>query len=261
MWEVIEVMAGVDGSSAKALLKSMLANNVVRAISHLRAAVEPSYDQDGLWTVHNCDFMKDPRFMRAYRAGKSTESWGGADIHWRALVACWAANRGANIAGDFVECGVNKGGLARTVIEYVNFGRLRKTFYLLDTFSGPHPEYASREEMKKFSNAYEECYQSVLATFRAFANVEIIRGPVPETLAQVNSEKVCYLSIDMNCAAPERAALEFFWDKLTSGATVVLDDYGWKGFEAQKTSADEFAAARGVQVLALPTGQGLIFKP
>jgi hypothetical protein len=65
----------------------------------------------------------------------------------------------------------------------------------------------------------------------------------------------------MNSATPERAALEFFWDKLVSGASVILDDYGWKGCEAQKNAADQFAALRGVRVLALPTGQGLLIKP
>ena len=228
-------MAGIDGSSAKALLKSMLPDKVIRAIAQFRSAVKPSYDQDGLRTVHNCDFIEDPRFMRAYSAGKSTESWGNADIHWRAFVACWAANRGAKIEGEFVECGVNKGGLARAVIEYVDFGRLNKTFYLLDTFSGLSAEYASQEELDRSSGVYEECYQSVLATFRPFANVEIIRGAVPETLSLVRAKHVSYLSIDMNCAEPERAALEFFWNKLTSGATVVLDDYGWRAMNCKKS--------------------------
>jgi O-methyltransferase len=162
-----------------------------------------------------------------------------------------------------VECGVNRGGLARAILEYVQFGRLKKTFYLLDTFSGLCSDYATTDELGRFSrpDAYEECYESVLETFRPFKNVRIVRGPVPDTLEQVKSEKVSFLSIDMNCAAPERAALEFFWDKLSAGAAVVLDDYGWKGFEAQKISADEFAAGKKVQVLTLPTGQGLIFKP
>jgi hypothetical protein len=163
--------------------------------------------------------------------------------------------------GDFVECGVNKGGYARAIIDYVDFGRLDKTFYLLDTFRGLDPEYSSHQELKRFSKVYEECYQTVLATFRPFANVEVIRGTVPEILPQVKAKCVSYLSIDMNSAAPERAALEFFWDKLASGAAVVLDDYGFRGYEPQKISADEFAAGKGVQVLPLPTGQGLMFKP
>ena len=31
-----------------------------------------SYKQDGLATAHNCDFMKDERFMRAYHQGEAT---------------------------------------------------------------------------------------------------------------------------------------------------------------------------------------------
>ena len=131
-------MTRIGGGGARARLRSVLPNRLVRAISELRSRVEPSYDQDGLWTVHNCDFMKEARFTGAYEAGESTGSWHGMQIHWRAYVACWAANKAAAVEGDFVECGVNRGGLARAVIEYVDFGRLKKRFYLLDTFSGLH---------------------------------------------------------------------------------------------------------------------------
>jgi hypothetical protein len=225
-----------------------------------------TYDQDGLKTVHNCDFIYDARFSHAYQQGKATGSWGNVEIHWRAYVACWAAERATTLEGDFVECGVNKGGLARTVVDYVNFGSLPKTFYLLDTFAGLDPAYSSPSELSRAGpGVYVECYQEVVATFRPFHNVVIVPGSVPETLSQVKAESISYLSIDMNCATPERAALEFFWDKLVSGAVVLLDDYlddyGWKGYEAQKGSADQFAAARSVQVLALPTGQGLLLKP
>ncbi len=71
---------------------------------------------------------------------------------------------------------------------------------------------------------------------------------------------VCYLSLDMNVVAPERAAIEFFWDKLVPGAPVILDDYGWLGYRPQKRALDEFAASRGVMILTLPTGQGLLLK-
>ena len=45
-----------------------------------------TYNQDGLATRHNCDFMHEPRFAEAYRLGKSTGSWGDSEIHWRAYV-------------------------------------------------------------------------------------------------------------------------------------------------------------------------------
>jgi O-methyltransferase len=65
----------------------------------------------------------------------------------------------------------------------------------------------------------------------------------------------------MNCVIPEIEAAEFFWDKLVCGGVIVLDDYGWKGHHLQKQAFDEFAAKRGIKILSLPTGQGLIIKP
>ena len=222
-----------------------------------------TYKQDGLATIHNCDFLQDPRFRQAYALGEATGSWGGVDIQWRAFIVCWAAERGLLLEGDFVECGVNRGGFARTVIDYCGFDKRPRKFYLVDTFSGLLEKYISPEEAAEGVRAggYEECYDAVKATFAPFQNVVIVRGEVPEILPEVPARKVAFLSIDMNCAAPEVAAAGYFWDKLSPGAVMVLDDYGWPGRLAQKRALDQFAADKGTQVLSLPTGQGLLFKP
>ncbi len=65
----------------------------------------------------------------------------------------------------------------------------------------------------------------------------------------------------MNIAAPEVAAIEYFWDKLVTGAPIVLDDYGWSHYHEQQLALDAFAARKGVAIASLPTGQGLLFKP
>jgi O-methyltransferase len=237
----------------------------LRNLADSRLVAGPlTYEQDGLATRHNSDFMKEPRFARSYSRGKATGSWGDADIHWRAHVACWAAQRALCLEGDFVECGVNRGGLALTVMTYVDFADLaeERTFYLLDTFHGLPDKYISEEERRAGirPGGYDECYESVRETFGSFPNVAIIRGAVPETLSLVPTEKVAYLSIDMNSAAPEIAAAEFFWDKLDSGGVMLLDDYGWPGHGVQKRAFDEFAMRKRVPLLSLPTGQGLILK-
>ncbi len=228
-----------------------------------------TYNHDGLVTYHNCDFMKDPLFIESYRLGKETGSWKYVNPYWRVYILCWAASKAKYLDGDFVECGVERGGSAMAVIHYVNLRILPKKFYLLDTFCGLSEKYISEEEKKLGVSAteanahygYEECYENVKEIFKDFNNVEIIRGAVPETLPQVKSEKVSFLSIDMNCTKPEIAAIEFFWDKMVSGAVTILDDYGWGGHINQKRAFDDFAFKKGVQVLSLPTGQGLIFKP
>jgi len=223
-----------------------------------------TYNQDGLISIHNCDFIKDENFIRAYQKGENLDSWWKGQIHWRVHILFWAVTRALQLEGDFVECGVNRGGFARSIIEYVDFGRIKdKKYYLLDTFEGLLEEYISAEEKAYGIDEYKyaECYEDVKKTFGGYQNVVIVKGAVPETLREVKSEKVSFLSIDMNCVEPEIAAAEFFWDKLVSGAAIVLDDYGWAKHILQKRAFDKFAAEKGVPILSLPTGQGLILKP
>jgi hypothetical protein len=84
---------------------------------------------------------------------------------------------------------------------------------------------------------------------------------VPDTLTSVDIPKVAYLSLDMNIVEPEIAAIEFFWDRMSPGAVVLLDDYGWIGMMPQKEAMDEFAASKGVTIMNSPTGQGILLKP
>lgn len=87
-----------------------------------------------------------------------------------------------------------------------------------------------------------------------------MRGRVPDTLSAIESKAISYLSIDMNCVTPEIQAGEYLWPRLVNGGVILLDDYGWWPHIGQKNAWDAFAAARGLKILALPTGQGLLVK-
>ncbi len=109
--------------------------------------------ENGLVTNFVGGFMGDERFFESYNAGKKTGglSHHPGDIHWRAYVACWAANRAATLDGDFVECGVHLGFLARTIVEYTRFDTLPKRFYLLDTFGGfPYETLATEDRRLEY---------------------------------------------------------------------------------------------------------------
>lgn len=227
----------------------------------------PSFAGDSLVSWHNAEFLSDPAFIRAVDVGNERRSWESTfDVRWRYHVILWAARHASQLEGDFVECGVNRGGFSRAIVDYLDFGSLPKTFYLMDTFNGLVEAYITPEERARGVSRetfakYSESFDDVQEAFRPFANVELVRGPIPDTLVQVQPEKVSFLSIDMNVVIPEIAAAEHFWGRLVSGAVMVLDDYGHEPHVAQKRAFDAFAAERGVQVLFLPTGQGLIFKP
>lgn len=108
---------------------------------------------------------------------------------------------------------------------------------------------------------YPECFDLAKQNFAPFKNAQLVRGKVPDTLGLVQIDKVAYLSIDMNITYPERKAIEHFWPKLSSGAIVILDDYGFAPYIEQKESMDDFAQSVGIRVAMLPTGQGMMIKP
>jgi hypothetical protein len=232
-------------------------------LAHMLYRARGAFFQDGLLTVHNSEFRKDPKFREAYRLGEATGSWGNAKVEWRAYLCCWAAWSVKGKPGDLVECGVNRGGLSRAVMHYIDFDQLDKRFWLLDTYEGLPGHLISEDERRRgiLPGGYVPCFDQVVETFRAIPRVEIVKGVVPDTLSKVTCKQVCYLSLDMNNAVPEVAAAEYFWERLVSGGIVILDDYGWTKQINQKIAFDRFAADRGVRILSLPTGQGLIFKP
>lgn len=228
-----------------------------------------AYDEDGLRSFHNHDFMQDPDFRRAYERGcQAAHDYGW---HWRVHIGLWAAFSASKLNGDFVECGVNRGFLSSAIMAHLNWDALGKTFYLLDTFEGIDPLYCSEADIKagaieKNNKAladgfYVKNVDSVRENFSEWHNISIIEGSIPETLDQVKADQIAFLHIDMNCSPPEIAALTYFWDRLVPGAIILLDDYAYIGFEPQKQAMDAFARQHNLQIASLPTGQGLLLRP
>ena len=227
------------------------------------------YLQDGLVTVHNHEFMEDPEFQSAYRRGLQASgreySW-----HWRIHVGLWVAANSRQLSGDFVECGVNAGFLSSAIMRYLDWDRLERTFYLLDTFAGLDERYVTEEERQRGALAknrelldngfYVSGVQRVRANFSEWKNVKIIQGSIPETLPEIDSDRIAYVHIDMNCSAPEVASAEYLWPRMVPGAFMLLDDYAYYGYHTQKVAMDAFAESKGAKILSLPTGQGLLLK-
>jgi SAM-dependent methyltransferase len=236
-------------------------------LSHAEGHV---YDQDGLRSIHNHEFMDDPAFRKAYERGVRAA---GDDYrwHWRVHIGLWAAACAARLKGDFVECGVNRGFLSSGIMDYLNWDSLGKHFYLLDTFRGLDERFVSpadrasgaveKNRKSLASGFYVQGIEEVRANFSQWKNVSLIEGPIPETLPQVRAEKIAYLHLDMNCSPPEIVAIQFFWERLVPGAFVLLDDYAYYGYLSQKIAMDRFAQEKGIKILSLPTGQGLLVKP
>ncbi len=229
----------------------------------------PSFDSDGLRTWHGSDFLADAKFREAYRkAAVLGQNYMPAEqfhIEWRAYLAGWAAKQCLGLPGDFVECGVNRGFLALFIYEYTGLDQRGKRFFLFDTYEGIPEAQMSTEEAKFAKSKNARYYQHtdfdhVRRCFAPYRGATLVKGIVPDSLAGQEIDQVAFLSIDMNIAAPEIAAFQWFWPRLSPGGICLLDDYNSPAHRPQKAAFDALAAELGLFILALPTGQGLIIK-
>jgi len=228
------------------------------------------YEFDGLHTVHNARFRDDPKFQAAWEGAFQSTGCVDPGSYWRIHIGLWAAEAATRIDGAFVECGVNAGFLSSAILRYLDWNALRKQFVLVDTFTGPvlsqyRPEEVAlgrrdAAEHALAAGAYVTDMDSVRRRYEHWNGVVIVQGTVPEVLASLDVKRVAFLHLDMNCAFPECEALKFFWDRISAGGIVLLDDYAYFGYEAQGDALDSVACSLGASILALPTGQGMILK-
>ena len=264
--------------NVKREIKNLVRRNMPAVYSaaaglHRALGTEAVYDHDGMKLYgKSLDFLTDPGFSSAYRAGMNTghhigrEKGSAEDIHneYRVYMCCWAAAHATHLPGDFVECGVNTGITSVAVCTFVNFNETGKRFYLFDTYNGIPLEQANEAERDprtaESALHYSECFELACRNFAPWPRCVLVRGRVPETFAQVDIKAVAYMHLDMNIAAPEIAAIEHFWPRLVTGGIVMLDDYGFEQYRPQRTAMDAWARDNGVPLATLPTGQGMMLK-
>ena len=170
-------------------------------------------------------------------------------IIWRTHILTWAAQNALRVPGDFVECGTHLGFSVNVVSDYVGLDKTGRRFWCYDLFEGS--AYAS------FDLAGKEPLDYVQQRVEGKDFIKLVKGPVPQSFAEQSPDQVAFLHLDLNSALAEKGALEHLVPLMPTGAIVVLDDYGWSNYRAQKIVADEIFSSIGIPIVELPTGQGL----
>jgi O-methyltransferase len=254
-------------------ITTKLGYGVRKAVGFIRSPrsyFRADFQADGLAVAgKNLAFLDDPAFKSAWAFSHelNQEGWQGKvpDIRWRAHVACWAAGHCLSIPGDFAEFGVHTGITSLTVCKLHDFGSIPKYYHLFDTFNGiPTKDAMSDAERKLVADInaklYFDCYAIAERNFSDFPNVRLIRGILPQSLEPRPFSKLAFVHIDLNNSVAELEVISAIWDDISFGGIILLDDYNFKGYEAQHDGWNAFCAARGHKVLSLPTGQGLIIR-
>jgi hypothetical protein len=171
----------------------------------------------------------------------------------------------AELDGDFVECGVWRGGnsiAAKLVFEHYGSD---KSVWLFDTFEGmtepseddrvaSSGEAASVKFLRKKSEDKKWCYASLESVRSNFAEagadlsrVHFIQGDVAETLAKDSNlpDSISVLRLDTDWYDSTRLELQRLYPRLSRGGSLLIDDFGyWQG---ARKAVEEFLGALAPQ--------------
>ena len=169
-----------------------------------------------------------------------------------------------NIKGDFVECGVWRGGNAILAASIFRLYKYPYKVYLFDTFEGMTAptdkdkftstgiSAISRFRALQKSSHNEWCFASieeVKNNFRKFnlldENIIFVKGDVMKTLKLKNNlpKAISILRLDTDWYASTKKELEVFYPRLNFGGVLLIDDYGfWSG---SRDATDEYFLEHG----------------
>lgn len=165
-----------------------------------------------------------------------------------------------DIDGDFVECGVWRGGHAILASKIFKLYGIDKRVYLFDTFTGmtEPSKYDINTNSKKsafnqFNNSQMDgynswCYASIEDVKNNFLSFDLtlskqqvfVEGDVSKTLLHANNLplNICILRLDTDWYQSTKDSLNVLYPLLLCKGVLILDDYGhWDG---ARKAVDEY---------------------
>ena len=192
----------------------------------------------------------------------------------------------AELSGDFVECGVWKGGaVALMALANLRHGKRRRHLHLFDTFEGiPEPDsevdgdraveealrYGTGVDGRVVANPqfYDNMGRGVGTVEDNHKLLEDVVGYEPayvhyhvgffqETipLAAREIEAISILRLDGDWFASTKVALDHLYDKVVPGGLILIDDYG--AYAGCRRAVDEFLRERRLRPYLHPVDSEL----
>ena len=201
-----------------------------------------------------CGFMADPKFMR-YKA--SVEGNTALPIECLWSLYC-ASTQCLNVPGEFVECGVDRGGSARLLAQVMHDSG--KYLHLFDTFTGM-PETDPLLDLHKKGDFPEVGIHKVASYIGHENEVKLHPGIVPQSFEGLEQMKVAFAHLDLDIHSATLGACSFLYPRMAKGGIMVFDDYGRPSCPgARKAIDDYFRDKPEVPLPYLASGQAFIFK-
>lgn len=164
------------------------------------------------------------------------------------------------IEGDFVECGVWRGGCSLAMAMVLDDFKVDRKIFLYDTFAGmtKPTKYDNTysdtngiikfEKLKRDNDSCDWCFASIEDVKEQFTKVGLeekaifIKGDVVKTLKEESNlpKEISLLRLDTDWYESTKYEMDILFPRLQKNGVLLIDDYGhWKG---ARKAVDEYLA-------------------
>ena len=182
----------------------------------------------------------------------------------------WQAVRyvtAAGIPGDYVECGVWRGGSSMLAAStFLAAGDRERRLWLYDTYEGMSDPTERDVDLAglRVTEVWDEHQADADSPLLCLASlddvranmgstgypqdrVEFVQGKVEDTIPDRMPERISLLRLDTDWYESTRHELEHLYPRLEPGGVLILDDYGhWAG---AREAVDEYLREQGIALL------------
>jgi O-methyltransferase len=169
------------------------------------------------------------------------------------------ARHACQLSGDFIECGVFRGGTALLLARTLPIRRVK--LWLFDSFEGLSEASLEKGDFYKRGDFTESSFEAVSELLSPYSQrVELRKGWIPASFSGLEYLRFSFAHVDVDIYDPALACCDFIYPRLVAGGVMVFDDYGYPACRGERNAVDKFFADKSEPVITLPSGQGLVIK-
>ena len=209
------------------------------------------------------DMLTDNEFISIYEKCKECSMTSLERMYALYKSVEYAVN--SKISGDFVECGVWRGGSAMLVAHtLVNMNETDKKIWLYDTFEGMSKpsthdtDIFGRSSITRWKRDKKEDYcdwcfspisevkKNMQSTGYPHDNLVFVKGKIEDTVPNSVPSQIALLRLDTDWYESTKHELEYLYPLIARNGVLIIDDYGhWTGC---KKAVDEYISQHNLPI-------------
>jgi hypothetical protein len=165
----------------------------------------------------------------------------------------------SDVPGDTVECGAFEGAGSELICMGTGSDQYERVHCVFDSFEGlsspsrvdgvywSEGDMSSSEELLKGNLSHVE-------------SIEVYKGLIPFRFSEVEDRFFSFVHIDVDLYQPTLDSIEFFYPRMSDGAVLVCDDYGFTSCPGATKAIEQYLEDKPEKMVSLSTGGGFFIK-